>query len=149
MGGGWFFWIAGVSLLASILAQMGTIYHSAFGLGLTGLIDSGAVPLAKPEAFAVDILAAGFYIMCGFFARKGALWAFLAGGGFYVLDVVLLLLVSRNWLAVAFHAYALFRIFQGFQAAQQLNALRTQQSAFGNTGYVPPSSDVWPPPPRV
>ena len=65
----------------------------------------------------------------------------------------LLLLTLKDWLAVAFHAYALFRIFQGFQAAQQLSVLRSQQASFGATGYVPPSSsppsDVWPPPPSA
>jgi len=64
-----------------------------------------------------------------------------------------LLLVFKDWLAVAFHAYALYRIFQGFQAAQQLAALRSQSASYGNTGYVPPpsnpSGDVWPPPPSA
>ena len=71
---------------------------------------------------------------------------------FYALDS-LLLLMFKSWISVAFHAYALYRIFQGFQAARQLAVLRAQSAAFGNTGYVPPSSspssDVWPPPPSA
>lgn len=76
----------------------------------------------------------------------------IVGAVFYLLDGLLLLAV-KDWLAVAFHAYALYRIFQGFQAAQQLAILRKQSAGFAASGYVPPSSnpnsDVWPPPPSA
>ncbi len=147
IGGDWFFWIAGISLAVSVLAQFGTVWHSAFGLGTTALIDAGRIGLPKSATIALDVLSAGFYVLYGFFARKGALWAFIAGAVFYLLDAVLLVSFSA-WLAVAFHAYALFRIFQGFQAAQQLNLLRKQSVGFAASGYVPPptnpSNDVWP-----
>ena len=135
-----------------MLAQFGFIWRSAFGLGTTALLDSGALGLPKGAALALDVVCAGFYVLYGFFARKGALWAFIVGAAFYLLDAALLMYLSA-WLAVAFHAYALFRLFQGFQAAQQLNLLRKQSAGFAASGYVPPptnpNSDVWPPPPSV
>jgi hypothetical protein len=152
VGGDWFFWIAGFSVINSVLAFANTSIHFVIGLGTTELVDSGAFIASKGAAIALDVLIAGFYALFGLFARKGAKWAFIVGAVFYALDG-LLLLTFKDWLAVAFHAYVLFRLFQGFQAAQQLSVLRAQSASFGNNGYVPPSStpssDVWPPPPSA
>ncbi len=152
VGGDWFFWIAGFSIINSVLAFANASIHFVIGLGTTEVFDSGALGFGKGIDIALDVLSAAFYVLYGFFARQGARWAFVVGAIFYALDGVLLL-VFKDWLAVAFHAYALYRIFQGFQAAQQLAVLRTQSASFGNTGYVPPSSnpsgDIWPPPPSA
>ncbi len=156
VGGDWFFWIAGFSIVNALISLTGTNWHFVIGLGTTDLIDeiagkSGAAS-GKIIALILDIFAAGFYVLYGLFARKGAKWAFIVGMIFYALDAALLL-VGQDWLSVAFHAYALFRIFQGFQAAQRLGALRARQSAYPVGGYgAPPSappSDVWPPPPSA
>lgn len=152
IGGDWFFWIAGFSVVNSVLAQTSASIHFVIGLGTTEVFDSGALGIPKGAVLALDLLAAAFYVLYGLFARKGARWAFIAGAVFYLLDGVLLLTL-KDWLAVAFHAYALFRIFQGFQAAQQLAVLRRQSAGFAASGYIPPSSnpsnDVWPPPPSA
>jgi hypothetical protein len=152
VGGDWFFWIAGFSIVNSVLAQMNASIHFVIGLGTTEVFDSGVLGIPKAAVLALDLLAAAFYVLYGFFARKGARWAFIVGAVFYLLDGLLLLTV-KDWLAVAFHAYALYRIFQGFQAAQQLAVLQKQSAGFAATGYVPPSSnpssDVWPPPPSA
>lgn len=70
----------------------------------------------------------------------------------YLLDALLCLLLAE-YLEIAAHAYVLFRLFQGFQAAGQLGLLRAQQGNSPYSGYVPPpstsSSDVWPPPPSA
>ena len=154
VGGDWFFWIAGFSVINSLLGLMNASINFVIGLGMTELFDefgghSGAA--GKGVALGLDLLAAGFYVLYGLFARKGARWAFVVGMIFYALDG-LLLLVAKDWLSVAFHAYALFRIFQGFQAAGLLATLRAQQAGTPG-GYVPPPStpptDVWPPPPSA
>ena len=153
VGGDWFFWIAGFSIINSVLTLFGTAIHFVIGLGTTELVDAGALGIPKSAAIALDIFVAGVYALFGFFARKGARWAFIVGAVFYILDGLLLLLLFRDWLSVAFHVYVLYRLFQGFQAAQQLAALRAQSASYGNAGYVPPSSnpssDVWPPPPSA
>ena len=48
--------------------------------------------------------------------------------GIYICDGLLLLPVGQ-YLAAAFHVWALFRIFQGLQGLNTLNVLREQQSA--------------------
>lgn len=110
VGGDWFFWIAGFSVVNSLLAQFNANIHFVIGLGTTEVFDSGALGVPKAASIVLDILAAGFYVLYGLFARKGARWAFIVGAVFYLLDG-LLLLAAKDWLAVAFHAYALFRIF--------------------------------------
>ncbi len=151
VGGDWFFWIAGFSIINSLIGLAGAGIHFVIGLGTTELFDafgghSGAA--GKGIALGLDLLAAGFYVLYGLFARKGARWAFVVGMIFYALDGLLLIFV-KDWLAVAFHAYALYRIFQGFQAARMLALLRAQQAATPPAGYQPPPSGVWPPPPSA
>ncbi len=152
VGGDWFFWIAGFSVINSLLTLFGAPIQFIIGLGATEWIDRGFFGGTKGTSLVADILIAAVYVLFGYFARNGARWAFIVGAIFYALDGVLLVL-RGEWLSLAFHAYALFRIFQGFQAAQQLAVLRSQSASFGNTGYVPPSSnpssDVWPPPPSA
>ena len=159
VGGDWFFWIAGFSALSTILALFGQRFYFSLGLGTTQFIDgfvsgfvTGSLAYNHTVAVILDLLASAFYVLYGFFARKGALWAFIVGMAFYALDGFVLL-AFQHWISVAFHAYALFRIFQGFQGAQQLNLLRKQSAGFAASGYVPPptnpSSDVWPPPPSA
>ncbi|MGI4789183.1 MAG: hypothetical protein ACRYFS_10080 [Janthinobacterium lividum] len=152
VGGDWFFWIAGFSVINSVLLFTGVHIQFVLGLGITDRINSVVNGLSQGAAIGLDILASAFFALFGLFSRKGALWAFVVGAVFYAMDGVLLV-KSSNWFSLAFHAYALYRIFGGFQAAQQLGVLRKQQASFGNSGYVPPSStpsnDVWPPPPRA
>ncbi len=151
-GGDWFFWIAGFSVVNSVLALVGANFHFVIGLGTTEVIDSifsGRGGVGRGISLALDILAAAFYVGYGLFARKGAKWAFIVGMVFYALDGALLLF-AQDWLSVAFHAYALYRIFQGFQAAQELGRLRAQAvPAAGGYALPPPASDVWPPPPAA
>lgn len=153
VGGDWFFWIAGFSLVNSLIALFGAQIHFVIGLGTTELFDvfgSQGGTSGKVIGLLLALVAAGFYVLYGAFARRGAIWAFIVGMIFYALDGVLLV-VFKDWLSVAFHAYALFRIFQGFQAAQRLGVLRAQAAAMARSGYAPPSSTpgIWPPPPSV
>jgi hypothetical protein len=99
-------------------------------------------------ALGLDVVVAGFFALFGLFARKGASWAFVVGAVLYLLDGLVVLLLTRQYLEVAAHAYVLFRLFQGFQGAQQMSLLRAQQDAMPPGGY-PPSPGVWPPPPSA
>ena len=52
---------------------------------------------------------AGLFLLFWNFARKGEKWAFLAGMALYAIDGMILI-PFKDFLGVAFHAYALFRI---------------------------------------
>jgi hypothetical protein len=103
-GANWFFWIAGLSAFYSILALSGFNKYPIFGMGVT--------MLAGPTA---GFIAAGVVGLLGYFARQGQKWAFLIGMALYAMDGIALA-TNGIYLGLAFHAYALFCIFRGFQA---------------------------------
>ena len=149
-GGDWFFWIAGLSLINSLLGMIHSPIGVLFGLGTTDVIDqfgAAAGGSGRIIAFVLDIVVAGIFALFGLWARKGARWAFIVGAIFYVLDALLVLLLTKQYIEAAAHAYVLFRLFQGFQAAGQLQLLRAQPLPPPYSGSVPPG--VWPPPPNI
>lgn len=145
-GGNWFYWIAGLSVVNAILLLTHSPVGLMFGLGATDLvtaIGSGIGGAGLAVALAVTAVLAGIIALFGVFASRGARWAFLVGMAVYALDALVSLWLGQ-YLGAAVHAYALFRIFQGFQAAGQLAALRAQEIAAIPSGTTP---GVWPPPP--
>jgi hypothetical protein len=118
----WFYWVAGLSLVNSIMAFAGQSWRFIFGLGITQIIDEFASQMTgsgKVIALALNVAVAGIFVLFGFFAHKGHTWAFIVGMVLFALDGVILVLASA-WLGVAFHAYVLFRLFQGFTACREL-----------------------------
>jgi hypothetical protein len=127
-GANWFFWIAVLSVINSVLLYTGRGWSFIFGLGITQIVDtiaaeSEAVPAVA--AVAVNAVIAGVFVLFGVMARKGRTWAFVVGMLIYALDGLLFVLV-QDWLSAGFHAFALFCVFKGLQA---LNELRRQARA--------------------
>ena len=139
-GANWFIWIAGLSLVNSVLFVTGSHWSFFLGLAATQVSDEfGKVIITGTTgvavALAIDVVIAAIFVGLGLMSRSGALWSFIVGMVLIVLDALLLVWV-QDWAAVAFHALALFFIVRGFQAARQLAALRT--SAALPPGMVPP-----------
>ena len=78
----------------------------------------------------VNLFIAGVFVLFWKFARTGAKWAFLAGMVLYLIDG-LILIPFKDFLGVAFHAYALFRIYQGLQGIPALEDLRRMTAPAG------------------
>jgi len=119
----WFYWVAALSLVNSIVAFTGGGWRFLFGLGITQVFDGFGAGLAgsgKLIALLLDLLAAGVLVLFGVFGGKRHTWAFIVGLVLLLLDGGILLL-AQDWIGVAFHAYVLFRLFQGMQACRQLN----------------------------
>jgi len=124
-GGGWFYWIAGLSIINSIIILSGSNWHFLAGLGITDIISVFAMKAGSAGtiiAIALDAIVAAVFIMFGAFATKRQTWAFAVGMTFYGLDA-LLLVPLQMWLGVAFHAFVLFQIFKGMQASNELKEL--------------------------
>ena len=128
-GASWFYWIAGLSLINSILFMTGSKFGFIFGLGVTQVIDGlGASTAetvgngAKVFSLLINCVLAAVYIVFGVFSNKRFAWAFIIGLVFYGLDGILCLL-AQDWLSVAFHAFAGFSIFKGMQAGKQLDKM--------------------------
>lgn len=125
-GASWFYWIAGLSLINTVCALTGFNLRFIFGLGITTIFDAFAQVTelgasAKAIIIVLDLLAAGMFVLFGVFGNKAHTWAFLVGMILYLLDAGLCLFI-QDWLSAAFHAYALFRIFSGFQGCRELKA---------------------------
>jgi hypothetical protein len=115
----WFWWIAGLSLVNTVLVQTGTDANFVVGLGITSAADVFFAG-AKAIGFIVDAVAIGFFVLIGWQAQRGRLWAFYVGIGVYVLDA-LIYLFFQDWLSVAFHAVIIYFMVRG---ALQLRATK-------------------------
>ena len=131
-GANWFFWIAGLSLINSVVVLMNGRWSFLAGLGITQFIDGLSVALslrlggiATVIALLLDLTTAGVLVLFGVMARQRHTWAFAFGLFLYAADGILFLIV-QDWLALAFHGYASYCIFRGLTANKQLTELQRQ-----------------------
>ncbi len=128
----WFAMIAGLSVVNSVLAMSGASVRFIFGLGLSQIIDALAHQ-AGSTGYLLDLIIngiiAGVFVLFWNFARKGEKWAWYLGMAVYAVDGLLLLLF-KDYLAIAFHAYALYRMSSGLKLLPILERLN-QQTATG------------------
>ena len=125
-GGSWFYWIAALSVVNSVLALSGSETRFILGLGITQIFDAMGQGLASGAGLALavvlDVLAAAAFVFFGVFANKRHTWSFIVGMALYALDG-LIYLIAQEWLGVGFHVFALFCLFRGFKACRELNAV--------------------------
>jgi len=130
-GANWFYWIAGLSLITSILSLSGAGWRFFLSLGITQVVDG--ISLAFRDqlgsagliiALALDILIIAVFAALGYLAGRKQTWAFIVGMVLFFIDA-LLLLIGMDIFAILFHGLALFYIFRGYQAARDL-VLREQ-----------------------
>lgn len=128
----WFVIIAVLSLVNSVLFMTGASIHFIFGLGFTQIVDAIAHN-AGGAGVVLDLIINGVigavFVLFWNFARKGEKWAWLAGMGLYVLDGLILLLF-KDFLSVAFHGWALYRMSTGLKLLPTMEKLK-QSSANG------------------
>lgn len=131
-GANWFFWIAGLSLINSVVVLMNGRWSFLAGLGITQFIDGLSVALsprlggiATVIALLLDLTTAGVIVLFGVMARQRHTWAFAFGLFLYAADGILFLIV-QDWFSLAFHGYAAYCIFRGLTANKQLTELQRQ-----------------------
>ena len=122
-GARWFYWIVGLSIVNSVLAISGANIRFVFGLGITEVFDAVHEPAAKTGAFIISASILAFFALCGYFGAKLQKWPFVLGGIVYLLDAGLCLFF-QDYISVAVHVWALFRIFQGFAKINQARPLQ-------------------------
>lgn len=119
VGARWFYWIAALSIINSAVVILGGRFHFVVGLGVTSVVDALAKQAGSAGAvldLVINGMVAGVFVLFGSFASKAQKWAFFVGMALYAVDG-LLLLMARDILSVAFHAYALYCIYRGLAAA--------------------------------
>jgi len=123
-GAKWFYWIAGLSVINSVMVVSGGSLHFVVGLGITSVVDAAAKRVGSAGTVldvVINGFVAGVFVLFGMFAAKSQKWAFVLGMALYAADGLLLLSV-RDFLSAGFHAYVLYAIYRGFTAAQQIQA---------------------------
>lgn len=137
-GAHWFYWIAALSLITSVVSLTGNDWAFLVSLGITQVVDGIAIGVAeradtgvvKIVAFVFDVIAAGLFALIGYFASKRHSWVFIVGMVIYALDA-LIFLVAREWLGIAFHAFALYSIFSGYRACARLDEFDREAALTG------------------
>lgn len=113
----WFVTVAALSIVNSVLSMTGASIHFIFGLGITQFVDAVAHQVGS-AGYVLDLIIngiiAGVFVLIWKFARKGQGWAWYGGIALYALDG-LLLLVFKDFLSAAFHAWALYRMWPGLK----------------------------------
>ena len=121
-GAKWFYWIAALSLVNSLVVIFGGQFHFVVGLGITSIVDALAKGIGSSAGIVLALIingtVAGIFFLFGGFAVKAHKWAFIAGVVLYALDG-LILLAAVDILSVGFHAYAIFGIVRGLMAVDQ------------------------------
>jgi hypothetical protein len=123
-GASWFYTIAALSGVNSLLQIFDAKIRFIFGLGITQVAGAMAKQSSNGTVILllIDGLFIGLLVLCGKWAREKSEGAFLGGMIAYLLDG-LLLVVFGLWLDAAVHAYALYRMYQGYAACREIAKL--------------------------
>jgi hypothetical protein len=142
----WFYWIAGLSLVTSIISVSGGSWRFILSLGTTQLIDELAKALSGPEfgpfhviGLVLDLLVTGMFVGFGLLAGKRFLWAYILGMVIFLLDG-LILLIAPDVIGIIFHALVLFWMFRGLQAGRELCAYEKTMAEERATVPPPPEA---------
>ena len=134
-GANWFYWIAGLTIVTSLIAFFGGGIRFLLSLGSTQVIDGIAEALsaevggaAKVVALVLDLIVTGVFVLFGYLSGRKQLWAYMVGMVLFLLDG-LLSLVFQDWIGVAAHGFVLFWLFRGYQAGRELLSLEKAMAA--------------------
>lgn len=128
-GASWFYWIAALSLLNTLVSLFNGSIGFISGLGITQVIDAAAYALK--DFFGSGVIYFGTFIdllfIAGFFllgklSYKRKKWAMIVGIVIYSLDLLTFLFIT-DYLSIGFHLLAIYSIFRGIQAADKLKEL--------------------------
>lgn len=131
-GASWFYWIAGFSVINTLLIIFDGNLNFVVGLGLTQLVDEFSYTfsdyfgmIANMCGIGINILIALVFVYLGIMANKGKRWSFIIGMILYALDAIIFI-IFKDFLGVAFHIFALIGIFGGFKALHKSNELSVE-----------------------
>lgn len=129
-GANWFYWVGALSLVNSAIILFGGGVFFVVGLGVTFIADHVAAEAAQqnPEMAVVakglvigfDLFIAAVVAGFGWLSNKRYSAIFAIGMALYLLDGLLFVML-QSWMSVAFHAYALFHMWNGFAAYRRIN----------------------------
>jgi hypothetical protein len=125
-GYGWFYWIAGLSLINTLVYMFGLDWSFIIGLGITQILDSIAYEVqgvSRAIFLFINLIITGIFIVLALLSKRGYSWAFVVGMILYVLDGIIFILF-QDWAGTAFHLLALYGIYMGLRANIRMKRLR-------------------------
>jgi len=145
-GVSWFYWIAALSLINTLISFTGSQWGFGLGLGITQLFDAIAGELEGGLKFipiVMSLTATAAFAVFGFLGNKQQTWAILLGMVLYLLDGLLLVLLAVFFgglpiISLLIHAYALYQLFMGFSACRRLKELGTETMSSSFQSPPPP-----------
>jgi hypothetical protein len=126
-------WLYAITILSFVNAAFdftGSRWTFMVGLGITQIVSAVARyigPTGEIVGFVTVAAVASLFSVLGLLARRGHGWALVVGMLLYALDGLLFLL-ARDWLSLAFHAYAVFSMYRGLRALSGLRTLSRAQA---------------------
>lgn len=135
-GANWFYWIAGLSLVTSIITFTGGSWRFLISLGTTQVIDGIAAAIAgevggsAPQfiALVMDVFLTAIFVLFGVLANKKLLWAYILGMAAFVVDGLVSLLI-QDFVGVIAHVVVLIFMVPGFMAGRKLIELEQAMAA--------------------
>lgn len=134
-GGSWFYWIAALTLINTITAQLKVSGQFVVGAFFTQLFDYFATiaksPGAKTMMIGMSLIVIAIYAIMGVYSVRKQTWAFVVGLILYGLDTLLMIgmvFLSKEGLgsvlfSILFHIFALLGIINGLRACVAISKL--------------------------
>ena len=127
-GANWFYWLAGLSIITSLITFFGGGIHFIFSLGITQIIDGFAIGVSRglgggsaPQvvALVLDLIIAGIFVLFGYLSNQKQIWAYLIGAIVFAMDGLLSLLFG-DIISVLAHGFVLFFLIRGFMSGREM-----------------------------
>jgi hypothetical protein len=132
-GANWFYWIAALSIINSVILIAGGTLSFIFGLAITQVIDAFAY-LIETElgttgpgiitfiGLILDVIVAGIFAIIGVLSRSQNRVAYIVGVVLYGLDALISLLL-QYWLGAFFHLVVVGALIRGLNAMNKLRPI--------------------------
>ena len=147
-GANWFYWIAGLTLVTSVIGLMGGGWRFFLSLGTTQIIDAiataaseGVGNAAKVIAMVFDIFITAMFAGFGVLANKKHLWAYILGMAVFFMDGLVSLAIF-DWIGIIVHGFVLFVMFRGYQAGRELVTLEKAMAESAQAAAQAPPEPV-------
>ncbi|MDA0244370.1 MAG: hypothetical protein OT477_13210 [Chloroflexi bacterium] len=150
-GLGWFYWIAALSLINTVLLRTGSDWNFIVGLGITQIIDVIALEAAKSASenaaqiiYNVGVVlvmaTTGLFALFGLLGRKGYQVIAIIGTVLYALDTLIFILVG-DIPSIAFHVLGVWGLVSGIKAYRQLQKIENSQLILESIRPAPSATD--------
>jgi hypothetical protein len=130
-----FYWIAGLSVINSLIYIFGGGITFVVGLGISQIVDGfasgaassfpGGAVILKGIGLIINLCIAGIFVGFRIYAAKGQRWAFITGMILYALDAILVIAFG-DFFGFAFHLLFLWLLFTGLRALGKLSKVVPQ-----------------------